>query len=43
MHVSGISQGHCLVHGLAALIAWGHLASRVQGGRCLGVQIVSQG
>ena len=42
MHVSGISQGYCLMHGLAALIARRHLASCVQGGRRLGVQIVGE-
>jgi hypothetical protein len=35
VHFSGISQDHCLVHRLRALISRRHLASFIQGGPAL--------
>jgi hypothetical protein len=42
VHFSGISQDHCLVHRLRALISRRYPASFIQGGHRSGVQLLSQ-
>ena len=42
LKLCGISQGHCFVHRLGALIPRRHLASPVQGGDRAAVEILSQ-